>query len=92
MMVFVSFFEQHVYGSTFAIVLLTRESWASSGNLFNLMHRGFGNNFHAAFLCQGYHWVIGPWISQGDFGSSKDGRLTSIRPVRIVDRSCHSFI
>jgi NNP family nitrate/nitrite transporter-like MFS transporter len=65
LMVFFSFFVQHVCGSTFAIVPfidpvnngkvmgIVGAGGNLGGLLFNIMFRGFGNRFEAAFLCLG---------------------------------------
>jgi len=65
LMVFFSFFVQHVCGSTFAIVPfvdpvnngkvmgIVGAGGNLGGLLFNLMFRGFGTRFQTAFLCMG---------------------------------------
>ena len=65
LMIFFSFFVQHVCGSTFAIVPFidpvnngkVMGIVGAGGNLgglvFNLMFRGFGNRFEEAFICLG---------------------------------------
>ena len=65
LMVFFSFFVQHVCGSTFAVVPfidpinngkvmgIVGAGGNLGGLLFNLMFRGFGTKYERAFLCQG---------------------------------------
>jgi len=65
LMVFFSFFVQHVCGSTFAVVPfidpinngkvmgIVGAGGNLGGLLFNLMFRGFGSKYEKAFLCQG---------------------------------------
>jgi len=65
LMIFFSFFVQHVCGSTFAVVPfidpinngkvmgIVGAGGNLGGLLFNLMFRGFGTKYEKAFLCQG---------------------------------------